>query len=319
MVSYRIWKAKLQTALDSNDDIEWITVKGNHIPIKPGQNKEDAIREFLESKKDSTSKSESDLSKKGIAGIDFPSESPVYLNVPYSRKDEAKAMGAKWDPDKKSWYIPAGVYNKEFSTYMKSLKEQSLAFSKAETKANRAQLADEIDKPLQDGYKAIKETDKAYRLEKDGVQFWVPKKYVRADGSLTPGVHKAYDNAKEMKQFRDADKERIAKLEENGVPFKPSWESDKAVGVDVEVDWYDIEKDTKVRVFFPKSAINDKGNIPYWLVQKKLDEMYDNLDSEKSRRGGYAIKIPGLDFGRAEDGTDRPLLYFIDGEFYIKK
>ncbi|POZ51179.1 DUF5710 domain-containing protein [Methylovulum psychrotolerans] len=29
----------------------------------------------------------------------------VYLNVPYSRKDEAKNMGAKWDPDFKSWYM----------------------------------------------------------------------------------------------------------------------------------------------------------------------------------------------------------------------
>jgi ribonuclease HI len=29
----------------------------------------------------------------------------VYLNVPYSEKDEAKQMGAKWDKSKKRWYI----------------------------------------------------------------------------------------------------------------------------------------------------------------------------------------------------------------------
>ena len=36
--------------LDSDDDIQWITVKGNHIPIKKGENKEDAIKSFFESK-----------------------------------------------------------------------------------------------------------------------------------------------------------------------------------------------------------------------------------------------------------------------------
>ena len=28
----------------------------------------------------------------------------VYLNVPYERKDEAKQLGAKWNPKKKKWY-----------------------------------------------------------------------------------------------------------------------------------------------------------------------------------------------------------------------
>jgi ribonuclease HI len=28
----------------------------------------------------------------------------IYLNVPYERKDEAKQLGAKWNPQKKKWY-----------------------------------------------------------------------------------------------------------------------------------------------------------------------------------------------------------------------
>lgn len=31
------------------------------------------------------------------------------LKVPFSQKDAAKAMGAKWDPQAKSWYAPAGL------------------------------------------------------------------------------------------------------------------------------------------------------------------------------------------------------------------
>lgn len=29
----------------------------------------------------------------------------LYLNVPYSEKDEAKALGAKWNPGVKKWYV----------------------------------------------------------------------------------------------------------------------------------------------------------------------------------------------------------------------
>lgn len=37
-------------AKNSEDIIEWITVKGNHVPIKPGQTKEQAVKEFVKKK-----------------------------------------------------------------------------------------------------------------------------------------------------------------------------------------------------------------------------------------------------------------------------
>jgi len=30
----------------------------------------------------------------------------VYLNVSYDNKDDAKSMGARWNPEKKKWYAP---------------------------------------------------------------------------------------------------------------------------------------------------------------------------------------------------------------------
>ncbi len=30
----------------------------------------------------------------------------MYIDVPYAEKDEAKALGARWNPDEKKWYIP---------------------------------------------------------------------------------------------------------------------------------------------------------------------------------------------------------------------
>lgn len=32
----------------------------------------------------------------------------VLLAVPYEQKDEAKALGAKWNPTLKKWYVPDG-------------------------------------------------------------------------------------------------------------------------------------------------------------------------------------------------------------------
>lgn len=33
----------------------------------------------------------------------------TYLDVPFAQKDEAKALGARWDREARKWYVPAGV------------------------------------------------------------------------------------------------------------------------------------------------------------------------------------------------------------------
>ena len=52
MTSYLRYKQQIRTVQDADDaEIEsWITVRGNHIPIKKGQSKEDAVKSFIESK-----------------------------------------------------------------------------------------------------------------------------------------------------------------------------------------------------------------------------------------------------------------------------
>lgn len=52
MTSYLRYKAEM-AVLDKDEEIEsWITVRGNHIPIKKGQSKEDAVEEFLFKRKE---------------------------------------------------------------------------------------------------------------------------------------------------------------------------------------------------------------------------------------------------------------------------
>ena len=33
----------------------------------------------------------------------------TYLNVSYAQKDAVKALGARWDPANKKWYVPANI------------------------------------------------------------------------------------------------------------------------------------------------------------------------------------------------------------------
>jgi Domain of unknown function (DUF5710) len=33
----------------------------------------------------------------------------IDLTVPYARKEEAKALGARWDPSLRTWFVPPGI------------------------------------------------------------------------------------------------------------------------------------------------------------------------------------------------------------------
>jgi len=45
----------------------------------------------------------------------------IKLNVPYAEKDDAKAVGAYWSPEERTWYLPKGVEpTKEHARWMEA-------------------------------------------------------------------------------------------------------------------------------------------------------------------------------------------------------
>ncbi len=42
----------------------------------------------------------------------------TYLTVPFSQKDQAKALGARWDTDQRQWYVPAGLALAPFQAWL---------------------------------------------------------------------------------------------------------------------------------------------------------------------------------------------------------
>ena len=45
-------------------------------------------------------------------------EDKYYINCSYNDKDEAKLLGARWDADKRKWYIPFGLDRSKFKKWM---------------------------------------------------------------------------------------------------------------------------------------------------------------------------------------------------------
>lgn len=41
----------------------------------------------------------------------------VSLKVPFNEKDQAKALGARWNAEAKQWYVPQGVDSAAFSQW----------------------------------------------------------------------------------------------------------------------------------------------------------------------------------------------------------
>lgn len=66
------------------------------------------------------SSSEGDLNPSIAAASENPakqspsSDVPVWLSVPFDKKDEVKVLGAKWSKEQKCWYIPPGQESAPF-------------------------------------------------------------------------------------------------------------------------------------------------------------------------------------------------------------
>lgn len=55
----------------------------------------------------------------------------TYLVCPFADKDKAKALGAKWDPAKRQWYVPAGISTEGFERWIPGATKKSSTYQSA--------------------------------------------------------------------------------------------------------------------------------------------------------------------------------------------
>jgi hypothetical protein len=190
---------------------------------------------------------------------------------------------------KRQWGIDLDKKKKEEKTQSRPLSKKDLQRIKENNpefyqriKDKETETDKKSDKFKKSEFELLEATPKAYKLKKDGKTFWIQKKWMREDGTLTPAGQNAFEQS-----MTDVEKAEAKAKWQKGVPVptaKPDWESDNAYGYDVNLDFYDIEKDIRHRIFIPKSVIKD-GYIPRWLIQKKIEE----IEQKYSRSGGFFI------------------------------
>ena len=73
-----------------------------HIPAHTGKQDEHSI-----------GNAEADRLANESIGVFGVKDDKIYLNVQYAEKEDAKKLGAKWNPKKKKWYIMSDNPNKE--------------------------------------------------------------------------------------------------------------------------------------------------------------------------------------------------------------
>lgn len=64
----------------------------------------------------------------------------IILNVPYAEKDQARELGARWEPKIKKWYVPDGVVSTPFELWMPEvpISPGTMYANAPSTKAKRA-------------------------------------------------------------------------------------------------------------------------------------------------------------------------------------
>ena len=273
-----------------NED-KWITVKpngkenkGRPLLVKDGETPKKAIeRAFGSKKKD---KSLEDV-KKELSKMSSPivSKREMRHQLGTSKKSEEFLERGKELRD-----ISINILTKETDAKKASY---DLERYKEDLKKLQKEIEDEKkskDKKQEDGtvagFNVKRESKKAFLLTDGEKEFWVQKRWVNKDNELTDAGKKAYKEAMTIEEKKIAEEE-LKKIREEGypIPKKPSYESEKAYGFDFVLDFYDIEKTWKHRMFIPKSVIQKNGNIPTWLMEKKFKEM----EEEYRNNGGFTF------------------------------
>ena len=62
----------------------------------------------------------------------------VFLTVPYAEKDAAKALGARWNPARRRWYVADGVATEPFSKWIDAASASASTSASASASAGGA-------------------------------------------------------------------------------------------------------------------------------------------------------------------------------------
>jgi len=75
------------------------------------------------------------------AQADPEKQERTYINVPYREKDEAKGLGARWDRQQQSWFVPPGVDTAPFAKWSQGVAQEATAQQRPQQEQGQTQTA----------------------------------------------------------------------------------------------------------------------------------------------------------------------------------
>ena len=139
-------------------------------------------------------------------------------------------------------------------------------------------------------YKVRQETDKAYKLEKDGILFWVQKRWVDKNGNLTKSGIESFEEAIKSKKKFEEDSEYIFS---NNIKFLGYSNSGNAVKLSININ--NGIRASDIEFYVPKETFELKENkvgIKQGMLNQKIKEI-----ENKNR----VVKISSLDVVKETD------------------
>lgn len=136
-------------------------------------------------------------------------------------------------------------------------------------------------------FEITRETPKALQIFDGEATFWIQRRWMREDGTLTPAGEKVRIAAVDAKAERD-----------HPVEMPIAWENDRSIGIDYRADFTlssSINARAKrVRAFISKKMVevdrDGVATIPAWLEKKVRAEALKKADLHHgySITGGWA-------------------------------
>lgn len=107
----------------------------------------------------------------------------------------------------------------------------------------------------------LKETKKALFIEENGVQTWIPKSWIKKDGSLNKKATEKIQEELNNKDWNERTSEWTLQKSIDADDFRIVRESEKALFINF------FDDDTEFNFWLPKSMKNE-----FWFVNKKMNE-----------------------------------------------
>jgi len=137
-----------------------------------------------------------------------------------------------------------------------------------------------------------KETKKAYLvIDANGRKGWIQRRWLGADNTVAEKtLAKANDNYKANQAAYAEAKNHSESLH---AITKIVRETERALAVEVILEFCDVEKMADKMIWIPKSLVKD-NSVPGWFVIKKLNELLEEYRMDFSRFGSVMIDSVGV-------------------------